>query len=81
MGIANAKDYIVVPNYYSIKSMCIAGRGQALLFEEDTRADVEDGRLVPAIPGAIMVTRGCHYFGESEMLETVASYLIASLMT
>ena len=79
MGVRNTGNAMTIPNYYSIKSMCIAGHGQALLFEEDTQADVAAGRLVQAVPGSITVTRGCHFFGESPMLEKLARFLVASM--
>ncbi len=78
-GIKDAANAMTVPNYYSIKSMCVAGRGQALLFEEDSQEDVAAGRLVQAVPGSVTISRGCHYFGESETLEKAARYLIDAI--
>ena len=79
IGLSGAENALTIPNYYSIKSMCIAGHGQALLFEEDTQADVAAGRLIQAVPGSITVTRGCHFFGESPTLEKLGRFLVASM--
>ncbi len=79
IGVKDVAHAMTVPNYYSIKSMCVAGRGQALLFEEDTQEDVAAGRLVQAVPGSVTISRGCHFYGESETLEKVARYLIDAI--
>lgn len=76
LGVPAAEEPVVVPNYYSIKAMCVAGQGQALMFEEDACADVDAGRLVEALPTAIEVVRSCFYWGESDVLERISSHLV-----
>lgn len=73
------KEPVVVPNYFSIKAMCIAGQGQALMFEEDTKEEVLYGNLIESSSEAIYVTRSCFYWGESEILSKISKYLISSI--
>lgn len=80
LGIEKTADQIVVRNYFSIKSMCIAGQGRALIFEEDVHDEVEAGLLVEDLPGSIEITRGCFFLGESATLERISGNLISSMI-
>ena len=66
-----------VPGYFTIRSMCRAGQGQAILFEEDASADVAEGRLMEVGHAAVPCWRCCYYLRESETLEAISASLMA----